>query len=366
MNPLTQFSSPAYLTDFTPENAKRWSTDFISRHLTLESQRPQVSQFYNEVTDSWPGTRTPVDIIWAAFPNSVQGSGKRRWILADERGTQDEYCEWSVLRNDSGKITRVIFTAEGPEYWDWLGKMQPETVLQLYKEHNPGFDIKKDDLFPGGTYKRDNKWNNSTTPGCIMHLIHCNNTLTAQIHIAGQSTVLRIDSQGNPIRAPDRLLRCSRLGLASRNSDPYIGIGINNLAHSQHLITVADPIGLYLHDFNGSSFHAPDGADVNKFWKFTRGTLADPKKGTGEHWVRAVFEVPKERDYVVGDIEDQSGEKIQWGSQLADFVQVRLTGQAIRAGLHTADAHHCIANMEPYVDEEGHECNRASGIANPS
>lgn len=115
MSPLTQFSSPAYLNDFTPENAKRWSTEYVSQRLTVESQGPDVSQFYNEVTDSWTEARTRANITWVAFPNMLQNEGRRRWQLADVRGTQDEYCEWSVLRNDSGKITRVIFTAEGPE-----------------------------------------------------------------------------------------------------------------------------------------------------------------------------------------------------------------------------------------------------------
>lgn len=100
--------------------------------------------------------------------------------------------------------------------------MQPETVLKLYREHNPGFDIKKEDLFPNGKYCRQNKWNNSTTPGCIMHLIHRNNTLGAQFHLAGQSTVLRIDSQGKPIRESDRLILCSQLGGPTRNSDPHV------------------------------------------------------------------------------------------------------------------------------------------------
>lgn len=44
---------------------------------------------------------------------------------------QDEYCEWSVERNAQGKVTRVMFTCEGPEYWTCLAEKQPETVLQV-------------------------------------------------------------------------------------------------------------------------------------------------------------------------------------------------------------------------------------------
>lgn len=118
MGRLTQFSPPAYLTDFTPENAKRWSTDYVSKHITMESERDQVSQFYNEVTSSWTETPKRADITWVAFPNRVldeEGSDVRRWRRSDVRGEQDEYCEWCVQRNESGKIVRVVFTAEGPE-----------------------------------------------------------------------------------------------------------------------------------------------------------------------------------------------------------------------------------------------------------
>lgn len=140
------------------------------------------------------------------------------------------------------------------------------------------------------------------------------------------------------------------------------------------LITVADPIGLYLDNFDGNSFHAPDDADVNSFWKWTRGTPAHPEGGNA-HWVRAVFEVPPEKGYVVGDIQDQNGNKIQWGGQLADHIQVQLTGQVIRAGLHPAEAYPCLdpaltskagnVDAQPYVDEEGYICDRAEGIVDP-
>ena len=44
---------------------------------------------------------------------------------------QDEYCEWSVTRNAAGKITKVMFTSEGPEYWKYLARVQPDTVLEV-------------------------------------------------------------------------------------------------------------------------------------------------------------------------------------------------------------------------------------------
>jgi len=31
---------------------------------------------------------------------------------------QDEYCEWFAYKDPgSGKLSRIVFTSEGPEYW---------------------------------------------------------------------------------------------------------------------------------------------------------------------------------------------------------------------------------------------------------
>lgn len=119
------------------------------------------------------------------------------------------------------------------------------------------------------------------------------------------------------------------------------------------LITLADPLGLYLHSFNGRGFRAPDGTDVTEFWKWTRGTPADAGLRREAHWVRAVFEVPKEKGYVIGDITTPTGEKIMYGGQLADHIQVRLTGQAIRAGLHDANLYTCLPPLSAALEVKG-------------
>jgi hypothetical protein len=47
----------------------------------------------------------------------VQGNNdKDRWQKADaSRKVQDEYLEWSILRDDQGNIKSVTYTCEGPE-----------------------------------------------------------------------------------------------------------------------------------------------------------------------------------------------------------------------------------------------------------
>jgi len=105
-----------------------------------------------------------------------------------------------------------------------LATLQPDTLLQLYKENNPDYasQIKKEDLYKSGRYNRTNKWNNSTTTGSIMHLIQSANTLQAEIQLGADATVLRVDSSGTPIHDYDRLIRCSQYGGIYRNSDPTV------------------------------------------------------------------------------------------------------------------------------------------------
>lgn len=375
---MALFDPPGYLKDFTPENKKKWS-DAVSSIITGGSRRPNVSQFYNPLTEHTNETPQLAPIPWTAFPQTIRTSVPndiQRWQRADRsRDVQDEYCEWSVQRNAGQKITRIVFTCEVPEYWQELAAWQPDTVLELYREHNPGYDIKQEDLFDAnGNYFRKNKWNNSTT-GSIMHLIQRNNNLAAAVFLAADATVHRIDHNSQPVTAMDALIRCSQFGAPSRNSDPFIGHQVNLLARGGALITTANPPGLYIHSFDASAFHTPDGTDPNEFWKFTRGM----QKGDQTFYVRGVFEVPPEKNYVVGDIEDEDGNKIQWGGQLADHIQVRITGQAIRSGLHTASAYPCLdvseagsaqpfmakhAPFDPDVNDE-EEDDRAGGLKDP-
>jgi hypothetical protein len=58
-------------------------------------------------------------------------------------------------------------------------------------------------------YNPNNYWNNWTKTGSIIHLCQPNNTLSAEIDIAAQATVLRKDEDGNLITDPDQLIECS-------------------------------------------------------------------------------------------------------------------------------------------------------------
>ena len=291
-----------------------------------DNPRPQ---FYNLTTTETAEDAIEAAVTWTAFPRRIKLnsiSDAQRWQRADaSRDVQDEYCEWSVTRDDTGKVTRVTFTCEGPEYWDVLAQTSPDRVLDLYREHTNAA-VQMQDLFGlDGHYQRRNKWNDSTTHGA-MHLIQQANTLGAEIELAGAATVRRVIDR-KELTGEQELIKCGKYGVADRNSDPHIGGEVNGLARQKVDIALADPVGLYFNDLSTDGWKTPDNSDPKSYWTYLRGDTTHP--------VRAVFEVPAKKGFVVGDI-TIDGEPIEFGAQIADFITIKLVAVACRIGKSTA------------------------------
>jgi hypothetical protein len=325
------FNPPANLDDLDPPGRQAWS-EFVS---TLFDQSVQGGtegprgQFYNPLKTPTAADQQSLDITWIAFPRSVTvgaPSERVRWQRGDAtRDVQDEYCEWSVTRDAAlDKITRITFTCEGPEYWQFLASRNRNKVLDLYRQFvSP--EVQMEDLFPnGGEYETRNRFNNSTSQGA-MHLVQRNNTLSAEIEIVAAATVTR-NINGRLLMGEQELIDCGQYGAPTRNSDPHIGGEINKLAREKADVTLTDPIGLYIAGLSTAGWSTPDGSDPQAYWKIVRGT---PDKA-----VRAVYEVPAGKGFVVGDI-SIGGNPIKFGSQVADFIQIKVTGLACRFGQST-------------------------------
>ncbi|GGR19179.1 hypothetical protein [Streptomyces aurantiogriseus] len=336
MTTITAYGPPGRLTDMGDVGLKAWNV-FIGDSVDQAIDGPDPSQvlhdsprpqFYNLTKTETAPDAVEAAVTWTAFPNRLRSavSDRQRWQRADaSRDVQDEYCEWSVTRNDSGKITRVTFTCEGPEYWDVLAQTSPDKALELYRTHiSP--TVQRSDLFgPDGRYLRRNKWNDSTTQGA-MHLIQQANTLGAEIELAAAATIRRVIG-GRELTGAQELIACGKYGVAERNSDPHIGEVVNGIARQKADIALSDPVGLYFDDLATDGWRAPDGSDPKSFWIFHR--------GDADHPVRAVYEVPADRNFTVGDI-TINGRPIEFGAQIADFVTIKLTAVACRLGRSTA------------------------------
>lgn len=332
---LDRFDPPGFLDDFDDQQRAAWS-DWISQRMDLAAEgRPDEldfdgprEQFFNPMKKEIGGDAQTADIAWTAFPRNVQVqsvSDQQRWRTADNsRDVQDEYCEWSVERNVAGKITRVTFTCEGPEYWKFLAATSPDKVLELYRKFvSP--DVKQSDLFTkDGRYDARNPWNTGTQQGA-MHLVQRNNSLAAEIELAGGSSVVRVIG-GRMLTGAQELIECGDYGGRERNSDPHIGAVVNSLTRQKADVTLANPVGLYFAGLSTAGWETPDGSDPAKFWQYLRGREGTP--------VRAVYEVPADAGFTVGDIKI-NGRPIQFGAQIADFIQIKLTGLATRIGQST-------------------------------
>ncbi len=141
----------------------------------------------------------------------------------------------------------------------------------------------------------------------------------------------RIDADGDPVINQQELVECAGLGDPLRNSDPQIASAVNVAAGEGDEIAFSDPPGLHLGRPRTAGLVTPDGADAARFWKIER--------GDAQHTLRARFEVPAKRGYVVGDIKSR-GKLIEFGGQIAERVPVWITVR-VKPGDHKPKPKRC-------------------------
>ena len=209
---------------------------------------------------------------------------------------QFEYFEWHTTRDATGKVTKVAFSTETPEYFVELAKVDPDRVVALYQEHvDPA--VQKDDLFDAaGTYNPNNRW--TTTDG-VMHFVNSINNIPAAIGLArtGTGEIARDNFElaaKGPHAADDYIMRETAL-----------------LGRAGFDVTVHEPVGLYIDGWDDAGWTKPDGSPVGDYWRITRG-----KPGAV---LRVEYEVPEGEGFVVGDIRI-GGRPVLHGGQLAEHM----------------------------------------------
>jgi hypothetical protein len=296
---------------------------------------------------------------------------------------QTEYCEWHVKRaGDSQKICRVTFTSEPPEYWQGLfgGSVDVDTdqgiavlfpgdkqrLLDLYRELVSA-EVELEDLIchediiladgstylAKGQYNPLNKWN--TTDG-IAHLCAPPNSISAEVRLGADATILRNSRRGQAVVEPEALICCAAYGGPDRNSDPTIGAAVNALARLGAMVTLPNPVGLYMDHIDLSGWTAPPGVEVGECVRIVRGSVQMVE--------RLVVEVPPESGYTVSDLKI-GGETIEYGAQIAECITVKLVGAAAKIGAVKNDPINCVArccidtNDPAFLD-------RAVGLSKPT
>lgn len=368
-------------------NINRWTNSAILGDPWTSLNDSFRTFYYNPLSTDLTGGASAL-IAWIAFPNRIllnfpnasfkdqmgyaegvhtDGSfgppppvNGAAYSPAGPRGWQDEYCEWISTRDETGKITRVDFTCENPEYWFTLWRSSPQTVLEWYQKLVSSAVVMEDlylrdskgnpviDRSTGfAAYNPINKWNNQPSAGQTtgaVHLISPPNTLGAEIYLAAGATLLRDSPPGMPVTDPGKLIQCSRYGRAGRNSDPHIGAAVNNIIiGGGTVVSLEDPVGLYIQMPDFSAYQLPDdpnlppNAQASDCWNIVRGVESLPGHGSTNFILHATFEIPAAWKaagvtFTVGDITIQ-GSPVQYGAQIAQTFQIGLCGLAVPTSL---------------------------------
>ena len=343
--------------------------DFASE---IDGLPDDIRLFFSEMSSS--ATSDDIPATWNAFPLSIKRQHPSdqesiaRWEAADRLGTrnrgtplvpvlmpfrpQDEYCEWHAYSAGPGQpISRIVFTAEAPEYWIELARQDFARVVELYRQHvSPA--VQADDLklaqdirFNGqvlaaGSYNPYNKWN--TTDG-VAHLTHPANTLGAEIDLAARATIPRQDINGNRVTDVRRFACGSDFGDPNRSSDPNIGLAVNLTAlpaapgSATKSITLANPVGLYIDSIKSGVITDEDGDPLSGWFTIVRGV---PGRG-----LMAVLAPPAGAAFGLDKIRIL-GRPLTHGGQVAEQIQMVLYAK-------TADLGHPIPPLQACV---GHCC----------
>lgn len=295
-------------------------------------------RFYNPLSLPVPEGSEPANVFWRALPTSFDdvfgGDKEALFAFLDERQQfagrltriQDEYCEWRAVKDQEGRIVRILFTSEPPEYYSFLwddpynvGRTQTrELLVELYRERC-GAPVELTELADvAGRYNWYNEWNNAH---CV-HMQQPNNTLGAQINIAARSSIVRFDTATGQLKTEAQdLIECAEYGDPSRQSDPSIGHAVNLFARENRFVTLENPVGLYMTRLDTDGWDTPDGTDPQEFWKILKGQDdPDPAKAM---IARAEFSVPEELGYTVSDIEI-GGIAIRFGAEVAEHLEMRI------------------------------------------
>ncbi|HYP23177.1 MAG TPA: hypothetical protein VEV43_06365 [Actinomycetota bacterium] len=248
-------------------------------------------------------------LVWMGFPRDLMVTTHRdsraaAFAAGEVRAVQEEYLEWHVTRS-RGKITKVVFVTETPDYWRALAVRHPDVVLRLYRELvSPSVTMA--DLFPGGgPYDPGNQWN--TTRG-IVHFVQSINRLDAAIGLA-QNSVNSAPALDNYDVPPGD----------QTSADPRVQLDVGTLARKGLSLTLAEPIGLYILGWDTTGWSKPDGSPVGDYWTIRRGVPGAA--------LRVELAVPKSEGFVLGDIRI-GGRPIRTGGEIAEHVTVMALGIA--------------------------------------
>jgi hypothetical protein len=314
---VARFDTPGSLRDAPPNSPfyaawHRWLAGLVDNRTPVNG---------GEFVDPSQVALTPVgepSYAWGGFPRphlvTHRDDREAAHRAGEDRKAQHEYLEWHVTRDGDGRIVKVTFTTEPPEYWRLLARHEPDVVLALYRRLvSP--EVQRRDLFTaGGEYKPENAWN--TTRG-IVHYVMSINGISPLVQ-AEQDSPIRTRVADNYDAVP---LTFAGGGQLVTSADARFSLDIGVLQRQGLSLTVREPVGLYMIDFDDTGFTRPDGTPAGDYWRIVRGKLGAA--------LRAEYAVPASEGFTVGDVRI-GGRPIRYGGQLAEQITVMAGGVAGR------------------------------------
>jgi hypothetical protein len=325
---VTRFETPGRLRDLPAGSSfyDQWSA-VVRRFFDAKTPGAgDVGGFFDpsETDVQVVGQR---DLVWMGFPRGLLvGAGDRQAafeqgdvrgdeaVVPDGQSTQAEYLEWRVTRRPGdGRITKVTFTTETPEYWGALFWADPGRVVELYRELVGDQSVMEADLVDSsGFYNPLNRWN--TERGIVHYIVtEPANTLGAAARLAESSV------KGEFVHDNYEVER-----LADTSADPRVVLEVKALARKGLWVTLREPIGVYMVGWDDTGWTRPDGSPVGNYWRVVR-----PPSTPGGPALRLEYEVPAGEGFVVGDV-SIGGRRIEHGGQLAEHITVLIGGLAGR------------------------------------
>lgn len=313
MSLVARFDTPGGLRDLPP--ASSFYADWHRTIGGLVRDRAELSGPGRSVDPSRVDLEVSARRVyaWTGFPRPLMAEDHRddrrgAFAAGEDRKVQIEYLEWHVTRR-AGKIVKVVFSTETPEYWKGLAAADPETVLDLYRTLvSP--DVERDDLFPGGgAYDPENRWN--TTDG-IVHYVMPINSMKDLLGVSQEAP-----PGGAGVLDGYGALPYTR----ATGADARLGFDNWAMARSGLSVSTIDAPGLFMIDWDDTGWERPDGSPVGDYWRVVRG-----RAGAA---LRLEYEVPPVEGFDVGDV-TIGGRPITTGGELAEHVVMSAYGQAGR------------------------------------
>ena len=365
-----RYYPPAEQNDFVghPQEDKllqRWS-DLIENRFKIEIENlnatlQQEPLFFSEADHQLDGSVLTASVPWNGFPRNIfvlaNGDRTKMFTDAETRGNevigytdrtfsqeitqsfrqQDEYLEWVPIKKN-GQVVKYAFTAEGPEYWEFLAEADRSVVLALYEQFT-GRKVDWDEISwdkdvwvptregrPLRIYKIGdyNPYNTVNLEECAAHLTHPANTLSAEINLAARATVQRSDIKGNLVSGRRQLACCSNFGDPNRNSDPQIGATVNQSVRGGISLTLDNPVALYIQRFDSNRISDNSGNALQDWWKIIRG-----REG---RVLRAEFGPPENSQLTLNDVLVRN-DPLTSGGQLAELVTMVIYAKTVNIGV---------------------------------